>query len=294
MNRLKSMHRVFLLAVLVCSTRVSHAQQPTLNAAVSGDRKVDVTVGMSGYIKQVVLPGPELVAKEVDPRRTPIALRIDDIFPHGDELRYDLTFIAFEPGSHDLRDFLQRKDGSSVADLPPLRVTVNSVLPAEQLAPSAPTNDQFARFGGYRIVMGLAIFVWILGLFAILLVGRKKKPTAAFSHANESRRQVDAIRLMIQNAMDSEDLSTDQKAELDMKILNFWRDRRQLQDVAVSDALTQLKSDDQAGPLLNGLERWFYSKDIPAKSEMNSLLQPMADLTAHSDPVDLPPEGATS
>ena len=61
-----------------------------------------------------VLPGSELEVKPIG-ERTPIVLRIVRVFPHGTAFRYDLEYYGLEPGSFDLKDYLQRKDRSSTA-----------------------------------------------------------------------------------------------------------------------------------------------------------------------------------
>lgn len=276
---MKTASRCLVVVAIVAGVifpSVTSAQDPLI---VSGERKLDVTVGMMGYIRQIVLPGTELVAKEVDSRRTPIAVRIDGVFPHGDQLRYDLTFIGFEPGAHDLRDYLERKDGSSAVGLPAMRVNVNSVLPADKMTPSSPTKGLLARIGGYRNAVILAVVLWLLGLFAILFIGRK--PAATAMAANETEEsEVDSIRRLLNAAIDEDELAAEQKAELDMKILNFWRDRRSLETLPVAEALGALKKDEQAGPLLAGLERWFYSREVPQRDEINNLLQPMVSMAS--------------
>src|SRR5262245_49219942 len=71
-----------------------------------------LTVGMSGRMDQVVLPGSELEVKPLEDRRTPVVLRIANVYPHGTAKRYDFVYYGLEPGSYDLRNFLRRKDGS--------------------------------------------------------------------------------------------------------------------------------------------------------------------------------------
>src|SRR4051794_25995117 len=97
-------------------------------AARAEDRR-QTTVGMPARIDQVVLPGPELEARPLDDPRGPVVLRVVDTYPHGTAFRYDLVYYALEPGTFDLKDYLRRKDGSSTAGLPSLKVTVDPLLP---------------------------------------------------------------------------------------------------------------------------------------------------------------------
>lgn len=263
------------LAMTICSPVFADAQ-------IDGENSLKVSVGMSGFAKQVVLPGSELTTKEVDPRRTPIALRIDNVFPHGDVYRYDLTFFGLEPGKHNLIDYLSRRDGTSTADLPPINVVVNSILPSGQFVPSAPPKGFVARIGGYYMALILVGLVWVAGLIAILFWGRGKTTKIQAAEDSGSVSEVDQIRTLLDRAMADGELSPEQKADLDMRVLNFWRTRRSITDVSVADAMSQLKNDEQAGPLLSGLERWLYSREAPSQSEIAQLLQPMSEIAAQA------------
>ncbi len=266
------------VALCLLVTGVLQGADDDAIARIEGDSQLEVTVGMSGTIGQIVLPGSELTVKEVDPRRTPIAIRIDEVFPHGESFRYDFTWFGLEPGKHDLSDYLARKDGTSAEDLPHIPVTVNSVLPPDELHPNAASSGLLARIGGYRMAMIAATVAWIAGLFAILFVGRAKKRVSAAA-VEQQLSPVEQIQRLIDRALAQGTLEPSDKAALDARILGFWRDRRNLGDVKVADALSTLKQDAQAAPLLAGIERWFYSREAPSRDEIAELLRPMAELT---------------
>lgn len=270
--------RLLLILAIGCGSVTAIAQLPDVDSSTDGQRNVDVSVGMAGYIRQVVLPGTELKVKDVDPRRTAVAVSVDRVYPHGEQLRYDLTFIGLEPGVHDLADYLVRKDGSSTASLPRLRINVNSVLPVERLAPSTPQRGFVAAVGGYYTVMLFAVVVWVIGLLAILFWKSKAPEASAVNGPGQSLTEAEVIQQLVTHAIDNEELSADQKADLDLKILNFWRTRRNLQGATATDALVQLKTDEQAGPLLAGLEQWFYSRTAPSRDQIVAMLKPMAQV----------------
>src|SRR4029453_18132158 len=84
------------------------------------------------------------------------------------------------PGAYDLKDFFRRKDGSSTADLPALPIDIRSVLPPGQIEPHALTPEESPALGGYRRALFVAGVLWVIGLAAILLLGRKsKRPSAS-------------------------------------------------------------------------------------------------------------------
>jgi len=267
------------LVVLALQTAAVAQESDTPESVrVEGASRLEATVGMAGVVKQVVLPGTELAVREVNPRTTPVALRIDAVYPHGNSFRYDLTWFGLEPGTHDLCDYVIRKDGTPTDDLPSISVTVHSILPADRLRPNEADSGLMARIGGYRVWVTIAVSAWIVGLFAIIFVGRSKKLSAAQTSLETVPSPLDQIQRLVDRALQSGELNAQDKADLDVRILNFWRERRHLADVPVADALTQLKTDHQAGPLLIGVEQWFYNRHVPDRDEIASLLEPLSQL----------------
>lgn len=286
------LHLVMLLSVAVgqpaCGDESPAASTDVAPPArIEGDSVLEVTVGMSGVVTQVILAGTELTVRDVNPRTTPIAVRIDHVYPHGAGFRYDLTWFGLEPGTHNLCDYLTRKDGTTTDNLPSIAVTVHSILLPEQVRPHAPDSGLLTRLGGYRTMTNLAIVVWVLGLLAIIFVGRTGRQTRSAAASEAVLSPVDHIRRLVDCGLKSGALSVEDKADLDIRILNFWRERRQLSDLSPGDALAKLKNDDEAGPLLLGLERWFYSRHAPDREEIMSLLEPLARLAALAAPAGL-------
>src|SRR5262249_42481508 len=158
------------------------------------------TVGMPARIDQVVLPGSELEVKPLDNDRTPVVVRIASVYPHGTAFRYDLVYYGLEPGSFDLKDYLRRKDSSSTRELPSLRVKIEAVLPPGQVLPNTLEAKGSPFLGGYRLALIAAGVVWVLGLLAILLAGRRKKqedPAARVRPATVA----DRLRPLVEKAM---------------------------------------------------------------------------------------------
>lgn len=268
---------------LYLATHATAQETATPKSRVEGKSQLEVTVGMAGFIEQIVLPGTELTVREVNSRRTPVAIRMDRVYPHGDAFRYDITFFGLEPGTHNLSAYLVRKDGTSTDDLPEISITVNSILPVDQITPHLTENDMLARPGGYRTVVALSTVLWILGLMAILFVGRSRKATAKQEVQERRLAPVDQIRFLVDRARKVGELSVTDKARLETTVLEFWRKKRNLHEVSVSTALAELKKDPEAGPLLSGIERWFYSCRLPAPEEISALLEPLAELRSDDD-----------
>lgn len=243
----------------------------------------ETTVGMSGQLKGVVLPGPELKAKEPD-RASKIVLRVARVDPHGTAFRYDLDYYALEPGRHDLRDHLLRPDGKPAADLQPLMVTATPVLPPGQVEPNKLEIEPGPRVGGYRILVIVLLSLWALGLLALIasfFFPRRGPGTAA------SARPVslaEKLRPLVEGAMKGT-LSRAQLAGLERGLLAYWRKRLGLENAEPVIAVETLRKHPEAGPLLAQLEAWLHRPGPPTPVDVAGLLAPYRNLPP--DAVDL-------
>lgn len=148
-----------------------------------------------------------------------------------------------------------------------------------------------ARVGGYRNAVVLAIIVWVAGLIFLLFRRSGNADKSNEDAGTATLSEIDHIRRLIDEAVDSGKLSEAQKAELDMRVLNFWRARKNLQDVSVATGLATLKDDKEAGPLLRGLEQWLYSRTNPTHDEVLELLKPLAAISTADDGASQTPTG---
>ena len=155
---------------------------------------------MPARIDQLVLPGPELEARPIEDRRTPVVVRIVDAYPHGSAFRYDLVYYGLEPGRYDLKDYLRRKDGSPTKDLPAIPVAVEPVLPPGQIEPHPVALERSPFLGGYRLVVLLGGIAWSAGLLAILLLGRRRRAGAP-AFASRPVTLADRLRPLVDAAM---------------------------------------------------------------------------------------------
>ncbi len=235
-------------------------------------------VGMRAYIEQLVLPGSELTIGALQ-REDPIALRIVKVWPHGSTFRYDLEWTGLEPGAHDLRKWLVRKDGGSADDLPSIPVEVTGVLAANVREPSEPEPVPAPELGGYSALQIAFGVLWGGGLLAILFVGRKRKvravaPPAAPTLADRLRPLVEAVA---QNRAD-----TAAKAELERMLVSFWRLRLGLRDERAHEAIAAIRRHPEAGELLRTVELWLHAPNPPQDLDLGRLLAPYRHVTADS------------
>jgi len=244
------------------------------------------TVGEPAELLGVVLPGSELQVKASD-FSVPLVLRILDVWPHGDALRYDFSYYGLEPGTHDLAHYLERVDGSSTEDLPELPVEVRSILPSGQIEPAALGGAKVPDVGGYERSLWIGGILWLVGLVAILAYGRRRQ---AADHAQrEPQSLADRLRPLVSDALQGT-LPAERRAELELMLIAYWRDKLGLAETSSAKALAQLKAHAEAGPLLRGLEDWLHRPTPPEDVDVAALLAPYEKERA--DAIDLHFAGA--
>lgn len=225
---------------------------------------------MPARIDQVVLPGAELEVKPLDDRKAPVVLRILATYPHGTAFRYDFSYYGLDPGTFDLKDYLRRKDGSAIGDLPPLKVTIRAVLPPGQVLPNPLAVAGASFFSGYMLLLIVAGVAWTIGLVAILFVGRRAKAKEA--KAARALTLADKLRPLIERGLRG-NLTTEECADLERKLLAYWRRRLRLEDRKPADAFAELRRHEEAGPLLQQLEKWLHRPGTADQVDVATLLR---------------------
>ena len=230
------------------------------------------TVGMEGRL-EATLPGTLLAAKTAD-EKSLVIVRIAETRPHGTLTWYDLRYVALVPGRYDLRSCLVRKDGSTTGDLPNLEVEVSGLLPASHQGELVQQPRSLARFfGGYRETLIGAGILWLLALFVLILVGRKKAAVPAQPNAPSQPTLAQRLSPLIMKAAAGE-LSNDGKAHLERLLLSYWRERLQLAELSPGDAVVALRQHPEAGILLRALEDWLHRPPGVARVDIQAFLQP--------------------
>lgn len=236
----------------------------------------DSTVGLPVRVEQLVLPGTELEpAPWTD--KTPLVIRIEAVYPHGTAFRYDLSYHGLEPGDYDLAKFLRRKDGASTADLPPLKLQIKALLPPGQIEPHALNTGALPWLGGYRALLVMAGILWVAVL--VWIVYQRRPAQTAHTVAAPTLSLADRLRPLV-TAATSGKLSASQLAELERAFVGYWRRRLGLDDLPPGEALGQLKSHAEAGPLITQLESWLHRPGGAVNVDVNALLAPYKNLPA--------------
>lgn len=244
-------------------------------------------VGMHGRLSDVVLPGPELEVIPLENRRGPFVLRIDEARRHGTAFRYDFDYYGLEPGTYDLTKFLRPKDNSPAVALPPLTVTVTSLLPAGQVLPHQTAPRRASWFVGYRLLLVVLGGWWLVGLL-IILFWRRPRKSVLQGRPERPATVADRLRPLVLKAK-AGTLTPHERAELERTLLAYWRGRLGLEHERAADAIARLRSHPEAGELLGQLEAWLHRPDASATVDVNSLLRPYEHADGESASPPRPP-----
>lgn len=229
-------------------------------------------VGQPLEIREVYIPGSEVKPKPRRDRTPPLMVRVLEVKPAKDGFRYDFEVQGLEPGRHNLADFLEVPEGT---ELPAIPLEITSGLPPGLVDPHDEGTAELPSLGGYRTKMMILAGAWFAGFVAIL-AWRKKKPSGEFSDSPPAPTLVERLRPLVAAASKGE-LSSDDRARLERLLIGHWRELRP--DIAAlppAEALTRLRTDQEASPLILSLERWLHAPadSAPHPREIEQLLAP--------------------
>ncbi len=272
-KQIRASFSTYGLAVAVLLAPAMHSANLSAEESLAAEENRHSTVGMPANIDQLVLPGSELKAKAIEGDDSPMVLRVARSFPHGDSFRYDLVYYALEPGNYNLTDYLQRVDGTSTDGLPSIAVEVTAILPKEQIEPHQVANKRAPWFGGYTVMLFAGSVVWTIGL-ALCLLGPKKKTAEEIRANTRPLTFAERLQPLIEQAISGE-LEPKQKAELERMLINFWQTRLELEGLSITESLTKMRQDEQAGVMLEQLEQWLHRPSGAVEEvDLEDLLKP--------------------
>jgi len=267
--------RLRLLLSLLLALALAHPCHAQDGAA---EPLASPTTGMDGEVLNLVLPGSQLEPKALEDTNSPIVLRVVQVFPHVDDWRYDLSFYGTVPGSYDLRDHLQRKDGSGMDAVPPIPVEVLAIRPPGELVRPGLELQKPPRLGGYKLALITAGVFWV-GVLALLVFGFRKKTEMQLAQRVKPVTLADVLRPLVKKAQAGE-LSQSGQAELERTLLGIWRKRLGMEDEDPALAIIKLRDDPEAGALLRELEKWLHKPGSADEVDVAELLKPYEKLPA--------------
>ncbi len=104
--------------------------------------------------------------------------------------------------------------------------------------------------------MGLAWGAWALMLVPMIWIGHKKRRRDVAAAPPPSL--VERVRTLLAQAT-RENLTVEQKADLEALLLAFWSQRLGLSTEKLSAAIERLRKHPEAGAQWNRIERWIHS-----------------------------------
>lgn len=268
----------FVLAALVAVAAAAQARR----------EPVRTTIGIEG---RTIFrhPAGEVVQSVPVDDKAPVVVRIAEATRDGDWMLYDLRFIAQYAGEFDLRECLRRPDGAPLTNAEPLPVVVGKLLPDDhQGALFELGGVRVPRLGGYRLALLLVGIVWLaLPVWFIARRLLRKRPPAS-PPPDAPVTLADQLRPLVESALRGE-LSTADRARLEMLLLGYWRERLGLGGVEHAAAVRTMRAHAEAGELLEQLERWLHR---PRRAD-DPAVDVSAMLTRYRDarPVQFPTQG---
>jgi len=212
--------------------------------------------------------------------RTPLILRLESVKPEdADHFVYQFHYIAFEPGSYKLSDYLSQPDGTAAhlateTSIETGPIHVDSILPPNfqgELNPFGPRP--FPWFGGYRVMLGGLAVLWLCGLPALIWLGRKKKAVVEEVIVPPLPTYAERMRPFVEAAA-AGTLTTADQAKLERLMTGYWREKIGKPGQRMAGMLADLKKDPEAGALLRSMEQWLHHPGSISRAEIDRLLEP--------------------
>jgi len=252
--------------------------------ALPAEEQSQATVGVPRRLEGLVLPGPRLEVRPLPRQKAEIVVRILQDYRHGTEWRYDLEYFGQQAGTFDLVSFLQPRDGAKPVSLPEVQVVIGSSLPPGQVEPNSLEPASLPQLGGYRRIIFVAGVGWgfgLLGIVAWMVRHRMRTLRQDVEPIEAGRSVVERLRPLLECAREG-GISNRQQADLERLILSFWRQRLGLEGVSAIEAMSMLRSHEEAGQLLVKLEHWLHRPDTGERESIDSLLRPYEEMLSSS------------
>ena len=184
-------------------------------------------------------------------------MRIAKVEPLSDGFRYDLRYMAYGPGRHDLREYLLDERQQPVSGLPEMPVSVAALLPKDESGklletPPAPIDLRT----NYRWGMGLLWCLWGLLLLPLLFYGRKPRSRVVVPPPPTIPER---LRTLLERAAHCE-LTVEQQTDVEKLLLAFWADRLHLPQERLAETLDELRKHPAAGAQVSRVEQWLHSR----------------------------------
>lgn len=235
----------------------------------------DVTIGVEGT-RIVEIPGPQLRVAPFTPGDA-LAVRIASVQSVAGGFRYDLRYMAFGPGTHDIGPTLKRPDGTSPESRSDLSVSVAALIPEKYSGELYTTpSSAIDLHSNHALYMSLAWGAWAVLLLPLIWLTRKKRRYTPRPPREPSIAE--RLRSLLEQAA-RQNLSIAEQADLEQLLLAFWSQRLKLSPDRLSEAIAELRRHPQAGGQWDRVERWLHTRTAETNGTVaKELLRDLATL----------------
>lgn len=241
-----------ILAVLAAAVTIVVMQMREPEVTRS-DRDVPLGVEEAVIIRY---SGSRLIARPYR-RGASVNLRIANETQQGNVRVYDVRYVVSLPGEFDLTEYLTSADGRPISDLPSFKVRGLTSLTKD-----IETRIQEIEEVGvhvwhwyYETLTGLGI-VWVFWLMGLIFIGRPQRPPKITPLPPPPSAAERIARYLI--ALRKGELTVDEKAQLEVLLLDHWRDRLDLRERRMAEACRQIQHNDDLGMPYERLQAWLH------------------------------------
>ncbi len=243
-----------MLAVLAAAVTIVVVMRTREPEVTRSDRDVPLGVEEAVIIRY---SGSRLVARPYR-RGASVNLRIANETQQGNVRVYDVRYVVSLPGEFDLTEYLTSADGRPISDLPSFKVRGLTSLTKD-----IETRIQEIEEVGvhvwhwhYETLTGLGI-LWIFWLMGLIFIGRPKRPPKITPPPPPPSVAERIARYLI--ALRKGELTVNEKAELEVLLLEHWRDRLDLRERRMAEACRQIQRNDDLGTVYGKLQAWLHA-----------------------------------
>lgn len=230
-------------------------------------------LGIEG-VSTMVLPRADYQARPMDDR-SELLLNVQSVEPvDSGGFRYKIHYMGLEPGAYSLAEFLMLPDGSRPEEIKDFRLHVRAELPEDHNGQLEQMSDApFPFIGGYRIFLSFLGLLWVVGIVMFIRSYRKKKVVTVEEVVVPEPGFAERIRPLVESAA-AGTITLDDQTLLERLLMGFWREKLDLTEPRVAEAVLLLKQHPVAGELLRAMERWLHRPGGSSAAEINPLLEP--------------------
>jgi hypothetical protein len=244
-----------------------------LNRAHETGAIPEVPLGVEHAVT-ITYSGAELM---VQPYRfgVPVNLRIAKVTEANGVRTYDIRYMLNTGGEFDITEYLATKDGSALTDLPQF-----NVMGLEHLSQNMDQRIEQVEAMGidiwhyYYQCMGAVVGLWIIWLLLLIFWGREKPEVVEDAAPVETFYDVLGAFL---RQIESKSIDDKGKAQLEMLLINWWRDQLGYADLEMHEAMRRIGSDSASAAAFNKIQQWLHNpKNSVSVDELLESLRPLS------------------